>query len=135
MKKKFISPFNDDTFEKEFTEHDISKYDVLYHVTTKDRIENIKNYGLKIDQPQYKSLIETGMLFFSYPMKHTTDDLFRYYDSSYIVALDVEKLIKDNIIFYDDNFSNQDQSSNRNHLCCEVDIPVKYIKKIIEPFE
>jgi len=135
MKKQFISPFNEESFEKEFIQHDISKYDVLYHVTTEDRIENIKNDGLKINQPQYKSLVETGMLFFSYPILHNTQDLFRYYDKSYIVALDVQKLIKDGIIFYDDNFSNQDQSSNRNHLCCEVDIPVKYIKKIIEPFE
>jgi len=75
------------------------------------------------------------MLFFSYPINHTTEDMFRYYDDSYIVVLDTQELIKDNIIFYDDNFSNQDQSSNRNHLCCEVDIPAKYIKKIIEPFE
>ena len=135
MKKKFTSPFSEETYEKEFLQHDISKYDVLYHVTTKDRIEKIKNDGLKINQPMHKSIVDTGMLFFSYPMNHTTEDLFRYYDNSYIVVLDTEELIKDDVIFFDDYFSNQDMSSNRNHLCCEVDIPVKYIKKIIEPFE
>ena len=135
MKKQFTSPFTGETYEKEFNNHDISKYDVLYHVTTKDRIENIKIDGLKINQTKYKSIVDTEMLFFSYPITHTTGDMFRYYDSSYIVALDTEELVKDGIVFYDDSFSNQDMSSNRNHLCCEVDIPVKYIKKIIEPFE
>jgi len=135
MKKQFTSPFTGETYEKEFNQHDISKYDVLYHVTTEDRIENIEKEGLKINQPQHKSIVDTGMLFFSYPIKHTTGDMFRYYDDSFIVALDTQELIKDGITFYDDNFSNQDMSSNRNHLCCEVDIPVKYIKKIIEPFD
>src|ERR1035437_9211343 len=124
MKKQFTSPFTGETHEEDFNQHDISKYDVLYHVTTKDRIEEIKNDGLKINKTQYKSLVETGMLFFSYPITHTTEDMFRYYDELYIVALDTEELVKDGIIFYDDNFSSKDMSSNRNHLCCEVDIPV-----------
>ena len=132
MKKIFKSGFTGASFEADFTEHDISKYDVLYHVTTLDRVPNIQKEGLKISQELHKSITHTDMLFFSYPIEHNTGDLFRCYDNSVIVVLDAEALHKAGISFYDDYFSAKDQSSKRNHLCCEVDIPKEFIKKIID---
>lgn len=129
--KKIFKNFNGQSFEVEFLEHNISKYDVLYHVTTLDRVLNIEKEGLKIGKNLHKSIIRTNMLFFSYPIEHNTNDLFRCYDDSIIVVLDAEALYKAGICFYDDYFSNKDKSSKRNHLCCEVDVPKEFIKKII----
>ena len=62
-----------------------------------------------------------------------TSDCFRWSDEYYsLIVLDAKMLYEDNIEFYDDPFSQEDQSSNRNHLCCLDNIPVKYIKKVIE---
>lgn len=132
MKKIFKSGFTGEFFEEEFKEHDISKYDVLYHVTTLSRLTSIEKEGLKLGKDLHKSITETNMLFFSYPIEHNTGDLFRCYDDSIIVVLDAEALHKAGICFYDDNFSDQDRSSKRNHLCCDVDVPKEFIKKIID---
>lgn len=132
MKKIFNNAFNNESFEVNFTKHDISKYDVLYHVTTLDRLNDIKEEGLKISKDLYKSLIKTNMIFLSYPIAHDTSDLFRCYDDSIIIVLDAEALYNEGFCFYDDYFSKQDQSSNKNHLCCNIDIPKEFIKKIID---
>lgn len=132
MKKQFASILNDGLIEYEFKEHDISKYDVLYHVTTEDRIKSIETNGLEIGHDLNKSITYTNMLFLSYHIDYTTRDLFRWYDNSIIVVLDAKKIFEDGIIFYDDVFSSKDRSSRRNHICCETNLGTKYIKKIIK---
>lgn len=132
MTKTFIDLRNS-PFEVTFTEHDISKYDVLYHVTSKETRAKIEEQGLLIGQPMRKSLVETNLLFVSYPVNQNTGDLFRWHDSSCtLIVLDAVALLKDGYKFYDDYFSNQDQSSLRNHLVCEKSIPKEYILKVIE---
>lgn len=132
MKKTYKDIFGKD-FTIDFKEHDISNYDVLFHVTLKERRKNIEENGLLINQPIYKSLVKTDMLFFSYPIDMTTSDCFRWYDDiCSLIVLDAKELKKDGYIFYDDHFSSKDQSSKRNHICCDKNIPKKYIKKIIE---
>lgn len=113
-------------------EFDISHYDVLFHFSPKVNRVSIEKEGLKINQPTYKSLIITGLLFLSYPVDRDTSDCFRWHDSYSLYALDSIKLREDGFIFYKDPFSGQDQSSKNNHLCCTVDIPPQYIKKVFE---
>ena len=120
-------------FTVEFKEHDISKYDVLFHVTLKEKRKSIEENGILLDQPLYKSFVPTGMIYLSYPIQYSTADLFRWRDAHHtLFVLDAQKLKEDGFIFYDDHFSKEDLSSNRNHLCCEKSIPKYYIKKIIE---
>jgi len=131
--KKVFKDLGGSEFEVEFTLHDIEKYDVLFHVTLKERKSSIEEKGILRNQTQHKSLVDTGLLFFSYPVDMNTTDCFRWSDEFYsLVVLDAKKLKEDGFVFYDDYFSRNDQSSKRNHLCCDVDIPAKYIKKIIE---
>jgi hypothetical protein len=113
--------------------HDISKYDVLFHVTLKSRRKSIEKQGLLIGQELNKSLVDSNMLFFSYPIDMNTSDCFRWSDEYYsLIVLDAKLLNDDNVEFYDDPFSQKDNSSKKNHLCCLDNIPEKYIKKIIE---
>lgn len=131
--KKTYKDFLGDDFTIDFKEHDISNYEVLFHVTLKENRENIEKNGLLINQPTYKSLIQTDLLFFSYPIDMNTSDCFRWSDEYYsLIILDAKTLKEDGYVFYDDYFSSKDQSSKRNHLCCDKDIPSKYITKIIE---
>lgn len=133
MKKTFKNMMGS-PFEVDFVKHDISKYDVLFHVSLKTSRESIEKNGLLINQDTYKTLGEpTGMLFFSYPIDYNTSDCFRWSDEHYtLFVLNAEELYKDGFIFYDDYFSSEDQSSQRNHLACDVSIPAKYIQKVIE---
>ena len=134
--KTLIKTFEDlegNPFKVEFKEHDISKYDVLYHVASKENRLSLEINGLLRYQPITKSITKTGMLFFSYPINHNTSDLFRWNDDyNSLIVLDAKKLKEDGYIFYDDYFGSKDLSSNRNHICCDVDIPKEYIKKVIE---
>lgn len=62
-----------------------------------------------------------------------TSDCFRWNDEyCSLIILDAKALNEDGYVFYDDTFSSQDQSSKRNHLCCDKNIPPKYITKILE---
>ena len=61
MKKTFKDIAGND-FVVEFTQHDISKYDVIFHVTPKTNRKRIEMEGLLLNQPQHKSIIETGLL-------------------------------------------------------------------------
>lgn len=132
MKKTFKDLQGSD-FEVEFTPHDIEKYEVLFHVTLKENRASIEEKGILRNQPQYKSLVDTGLLFFSYPVDMNTSDCFRFKDEFHsLIVLDAKKLKEDGFVFYDDYFSRQDQSSKRNHLCCDADIPASYIKKVLE---
>lgn len=128
--------FNDNNelvdYDLELTEHDISKYDVLFHGTPKENKDSILAEGLKLDMPCNKSMIPSGLLFFSYPIDYNTSDLFRYYDDWCIIVLDVNKLIENQITFYDDEFSKHDRSSQNNHLCSIKAIPADCIKKVVE---
>jgi len=132
MKKSYLD-LNNDRFDVKFIEHDISKYDVLFHVTLKENRKSIEEKGLLIGQPKYKSMIDTNMLFFSYPIDMNTSDCFRWSDEYHsLIVLDAKKLKQDGFIFYDDFWGSIDQSSKRNHLCCEKNIPKEYITEIIE---
>lgn len=132
MKKKYID-LSGNPFEVELTLHDISKYDVLYHVTLKERRESIEQNGLITLQPQHKSLVQTDLLFFSYPIDYDTSDCFRWSDERYsLVVLDAKKLVEEGYIFYDDYFGSIDASSKKNHLCTDKNIPKEFIKKILE---
>ncbi len=132
MKKTFIDLLGKE-FEIDFKEHDISKYDVLFHVTLKDRRKSIEEFGILKNQPQHKSIIDTGLIFLSYPIDMNTSDCFRWKDDyCSLVILDAKKLKQDGFIFYDDYFGSEDQSSKRNHICCDIDIPKDYIVKIVE---
>lgn len=132
MKKSYLD-LNNESFDVEFIEHDISKYDVLFHVTLKENRKSIEEKGLLIGQPKYKSMIDTNMLFFSYPIDMNTSDCFRWSDEYHsLIILDAKKLKQDDFVFYEDFWGSIDQSSKRNHLCCEKNIPKEYITKIIE---
>lgn len=109
-----------------------SNYDILFHFSPKSNREKIEKEGLKVNQPTYKSLIRTGLLFLSHPVDMDTSDCFRWHDSYSLYALDLVRLRQDGFVFYKDPFSGNDQSSKRNHLCCTVDIPSQYIKKVFE---
>jgi len=131
MEKQFIS-FSGEPYTVPFVVHDINKYDVLFHVTLKETVPLIEQEGLLIGQEVVKSLISTGMLFLSYPIDMNLTDTFRWHDNiNALVVLDAKLLSKDGFIFYDDYWSSEDQSSNRNHLMIEQNIPAKYIKKIM----
>jgi RNA:NAD 2'-phosphotransferase (TPT1/KptA family) len=132
MTKTFIDLLGE-PFEVTFTEHDISKYEVLFHVTSKQTRSQIEEQGLLIGQPMRKSLVETNLLFLSYPINQNTGDLFRWHDETCtLIVLDAVALLKAGYVFYDDYFSNKDQSSLRNHLVCEQSIPKEFITKVIE---
>lgn len=132
MKKTFKDMSGGDN-EIDLQEHDISKYNVLFHVTLKDRRKAIETQGLLKLQPQHKAIIRHDALFLSYPINMDTTDCFRWNDQYYaLIVLDAKLLNIDGYMFYDDPFGQQDQSSKRNHLCCLNDIPSKYIKQIIE---
>jgi nitrate reductase cytochrome c-type subunit len=114
----------------ELIPHDISKYEVLFHVTLKDRVESIKEHGLLINSEKARFGVEVPLLWFSYPIDMDTSDCFRWHDEDCaLVMLDVSKL-KD-IEFFDDYWGMIDKSSKRNHLCCEVNIPKEAINKIL----
>ena len=132
--KKTYAGIDGNEFEAEFTEHDISTYDVLFHVTTKERKSQIEEVGLLLNQePNWQPFIKTEMLFVSYPIDMNTSDCFRWYDDTCtLVILDAKKLLEDGYIFYDDFWGGVDASSKRNHLCINKDIPKEYIKKIVE---
>jgi RNA:NAD 2'-phosphotransferase (TPT1/KptA family) len=131
--EKVFKDLSGSEFTVEFEKHDISKYDVLFHVTLKDNRKSIEENGLLRNQPKYKSLIDSGLLFMSYPVDMNTSDCFRWSDEYHsLIVLDAKKLQEDGYVFYDDYFGKNDQSSKRNHLCCDVDIPAKYIKKVLE---
>lgn len=131
--KKTFKDLEDSEFTLEFSRHDISKYDVLFHVTLKSSRKSIEGNGLLRNQPSHKSLIKSGLLFMSYPIDMDTSDCFRWSDEHYsLIILDAKKLYQDGYEFYDDHFGSKDQSSKRNHICCDADIPAQYIKKIIE---
>ena len=131
--KKTFKDLSDENFDVEFTEHDITKYKALFHVTLLENVDSIHEKGLLRGQPQYKSLVETNMLFFSYPIDQHTGDCFRWNDDIHaLVVVDVQKLINAGIKFYDDYFGSADQSSKRNHLCCDADIPADFIKAILK---
>lgn len=132
MTKTFVDLLGE-TFEVTFTEHDISKYEVLFHVTSKQTRAQIEEQGLLIGKPMRKSLVETNLLFLSYPINKNTGDLFRWHDETCtLIVLDAVALLKVGYVFYDDYFSNNDQSSLRNHLVCEQSIPKEFITKVIE---
>lgn len=132
MKKTFID-LTDQPYEVEFNFHDITKYEHLYHRTLKEIRPLIEKDGLLRNMPRVKSIVETGLLFFSYPVDKNTSDCFRWRDESCcLVVLDAKKLHEDGFVFYDDYWGMEDQSSKRNHLCCDADIPTKYILKILE---
>ena len=132
MKKTFKNLLGEDN-EIDLKEHDISNYEVLFHVSLKDRRKSIEEQGLLKLQPQHKSIIQHNALFLSYPIEMNTSDCFRWDDKYYsLIVLDAKLLKEDGIIFYDDPFGQQDKSSKRNHLCCLDNIPLKYIKKIVE---
>jgi len=132
MTKTFIDLLGE-PFQVTFTEHDISKYEVLFHVTSKQTRKQIEEQGLLIGQPMRKSLVETNLLFLSYPINQNTGDLFRWHDETCtLIILDAIALLKSGYIFYNDYFSSEDQSSLQNHLVCEQSIPKEYILKIVE---
>ena|ERR1035437_6675276 len=131
--KKTFKDIEGNPREEELKEHDISKYDYLIHITLKNRRKSIEEKGLLRHQETHKSIIPHGILFLSYPMDNTTGDCFRWSDEHYsMIALDAKKLREDGFVFYDDPFGQQDANSKRNHICCDADIPAKYIKKIFE---
>lgn len=131
--KKTFKAFDDSEYTVDFTKHEIGNYDVLFHVTLKENRKSIEEKGILRNQPQYKSLIETGLIFLSYPIDMNTSDCFRWSDNvCSLIVLDAKRLKEDGFVFYDDYFSRNDQSSKRNHLCCDADIPASYIKKVIE---
>ena len=66
--KKTYKDFLGNDFTIDLNEHDISNYDVLFHVTLKEKRKEIENNGLLINQPTYKSLIKTDLLY-SYKME------------------------------------------------------------------
>lgn len=130
MKRTFTN-LMDQPFEVNFRPHDISKYDVLFHVTLKKNVDSIKEKGLLIKQPMNKSLVQTDLLFFSYPIDMNTSDCFRWSDEHYaLVILDAKKLQAAGVEFYDDYFGRKDASSKRNHIVSEVSIPAEFIKDI-----
>lgn len=132
MKKQFINLLGN-AFDVEFTEHNIDSYEVLFHVTNKTVKEAIVKEGLKIGKPLNKSLIDTKLLFFSYPIDMNTSDCFRWNDKyCSLIILDAKKLKQDGFKFYDDYFGILDQSSKRNHICTDVDIPHEYVSKVVE---
>lgn len=132
MEKKYVNFLGEEN-TLHLVLHPISKYDVLFHVTLKQNKVGIENNGILVNQEPYKALSKTGLTFFSYPVDMTTDDCFRWSDQYYsLVMLDAKKLKEDKVLFYDDPFSQEDSSSKRNHLCCDVNIDKKYIKQIIE---
>ena len=132
MKKTFIDLLGED-FTIDFKEHDISKYDVLFHVTPKNRRKYIEEHGILTNQPGTKALVKTDLVFVSYPIDMTTSDCFRWKDDYHaLIILDAKALNEDGFKFYDDYFTSEDQSSKRNHLCTDKDIPAKYIKKVVE---
>lgn len=119
-------------YEVEHVIHDVSKYERLLHMTPKKNINSIRKEGLVVGKPQYKSLIETKMIHLSYPVDGNTTDVFRFHEESHaIVVLDAKALAKDGYEFYDDYWTRLDQSSKRNHVCTEQNIPPSYIVKII----
>ena len=130
---KTYKDFNETNFNIELTKHDISKYNVLFHMTLKSRRKSIEQKGLKTFQPQHKSLIQTDLIFVSYPVNMDTGDCFRWSDKHYsLIVLDAVALQKEGYVFYDDPFGQEDRSSLRNHLCIDKDIPKEFIKKVIE---
>ena len=132
MKKTYIDS-EGKPFEIDLQPHNISNYDILFHVTLKTRKQSIEEKGLLRKQEPHKSLIETDLIFLSYPIEISTADCFRWNDERYaLVILDAKKLKEDGFIFYDDYFGQQDANSKGNHICCDVDIPKEYIKKILE---
>lgn len=132
MTRQYIG-LNNNPFTVDFKEHDISGYEALYHVTGKDRVASIEAKGLLLNQPQRKSLIDTGLLFMSYPIDENTSDCFRWHDDTCaLVVLNAPELHKDGFIFYDDFWGMEDQSSKRNHLMIDKDIPTKYFLKILQ---
>jgi len=131
MKKTYIT-LTGDPHDYDFPEHDISKYDRLFHVTPKSNLASIEEHGLRLKQPQYKSLVETDLLFFSYPISGDTSDLFRFSEQVHaVVVLDAKKLHEAGYQFYDDAFSQQDISSKRNHLAIDRAIPKEFILKTL----
>jgi len=131
MKKTYIA-LDGEPHEYDFPDHDISKYDRLFHVTLKGNVPSIEERGLLVKQPTYKSLVETDLLFFSYPISGDTTDLFRFYEETHaVVVLDAKKLHEAGYQFYDDAFSRQDVSSKRNHLATDRDIPKEFIIKTL----
>ena len=120
MEKEFIS-LDGKPFTADFPEHDISKYDVIFHVTPKENRDKIDREGLLIGQPANKSLIDHKMLFFSYPVNYNTGDCFRWYDDYLLVVLDAQEL-----------HGRNDGSSLKNHLATDVSIPRKFITKFLE---
>ncbi len=131
--KKTYKDLSGENFDIDLVPHDISGYEVLFHVTLKENRKSIEENGLIIGQPQHKSLVKTDLLFLSYPVNMDTGDCFRWSDNSCsLVVLDAKKLLEDGYIFYNDWFARMDQSSLRNHLCCDVNIPANYISRIVE---
>lgn len=117
----------------ELKEYDISKHDVLYHMTGRKNKKSIEASGLLLNKPRYKSMVDTGLLFFSYPIDKDSSDLFRFDEEIHcVIVLDAEQLHKDGYKFYEDFFGSTDASSKRNHVCINRDIPKEYIKKILE---
>lgn len=114
----------------ELKPHDINKYEVLFHVTLKERVESIKEQGLLINSPKARFGVEVPLLWFSYPIDMNTSDCFRWHDESCALVVLDTKILTD-IQFYDDWWGMVDQSSKRNHLCCAVNVPKEAIKKII----
>ena len=132
MKKTYVD-LNNEKFDVDLQSHDISKYDVLFHVSLKDRKKSIEDNGILRHQTQHKSLVKTDLIFLSYPVDMDTSDCFRWNDEFYcLIILDAKKLQEDRFVFYDDYFGRNDNSSKRNHICCDVDIPIKYIQEIVE---
>lgn len=131
MKKKYIDLF-DEPFEKEFAPHSIEKYERLFHMTLKTNMASIEKEGLVRFKPQYKSLVQTDLLFFSYPIDNNSSDLFRFSSEFHaVVVVDAKKLAEAGYEFYDDTFASQDASSKRNHLVIDRDIPKEFILKIV----
>lgn len=120
-----------ETFSVNLTEHLIDEYKGLIHMTPKSNVESIIEKGLLRGQEQHKSLVNTGLLFVSYPVNNDTRDLFRYIEDHHaIVTLDIDSMKAKGITFYDDYWGRNDASSLRNHLACDDDIPVDCIKSI-----
>lgn len=130
---KLFKDLAGEEFSVEMIEHDISNYEVLFHVTLKSRRSRIEKEGLKILQEPYKSLDKTGLIFVSYPVNMDTGDCFRWSDEHYsLIVLDAKALKNAGYIFYEDPFSKKDQSSLRNHLCIDRDIPKQFVKTVKE---
>ena len=113
----------------ELNSHDITKYKYLFHVTLKERVESIKENGLVIGSEKARFGVEAPLLWFSYPIAMNTTDCFRWKDDTCaLVILDTTKL--NGIQFFDDYWGMEDQSSKRNHLCCDINIPKEAIVSI-----